>query len=173
MTNIYPSDIIKRHIHARERPFIASVRNMAYGICRTRIVDSYIRHSFNTFKEGFVYLRNDIPIAFCIWKVKVTMTMQGTYTPELYIYLVCSTKQPFQMFDKILYDVEEYCYGKGIQCITLEPANEELRLYYISKGFLPTHQPQRLFKTVKTPIVFRGGRKATTQRRTRTDTIIE
>ena len=112
--------------------------------------------AFNTFKNGFVYFKDNQPISFCIWKARSNMGKSGEYDPDIYIYLICSIKQPFRMLDMILYDVDNYCKEKGIRSMVLEPANEELRDYYRSKGFtdiLPNNG--RMVRQVETTVVFR------------------
>ena len=94
------------------------------------------------------------------------MRITGAYDPDIYIYLICSIKQPFRMLDMILYDVDNYCKEKGIRSMVLEPANEELRDYYRSKGFtdiLPNNG--RMVRQVETTVVFRPPEDRT--RRTR------
>lgn len=132
--NIYPRDLTRRLFHAKERPFIASLRHRAYETCRTQISDSYIKAVFNKFKNGFVYTRNGEVVSFCIWNVKEEVSFRFGVRKELYIYLICS--EPYAALDMMLYDLEKYCMENRIEVITLEPANEQLRDYYLSRGFI-------------------------------------
>jgi len=169
VANIYPADIQKHLLHPKNRGDVAACRQIADRVCRGQIAESYIRHTFNSLKGGFVYKQEGVGIiAFCCWKVKSSMSIQGKETGELYVYLVCGLPMPFSVLDMMLYDLDRYCYQRGIQYITLEPANEGLRSYYKQKGFSPTYMPQRMAKEVATPVVFHSPRRASTQRRTTT-----
>lgn len=169
VTNIYPTDIVRFPLRAAQRADVAAARRIADRICRGYIAETYIRHAFNAFKEGFIYKQGteEVSVSFCIWKVRSVPSIQGTVIPELFIYLVCSVPQPFQVFDMILYDVERYCYEKGVRYITLEPAGDALREYYRTKGFTESYMPQRMVKEVATPIVFQAARRRTTTARRR------
>ena len=171
VANIYPTNI--RRLHARDRGHVATIRQAADASCRGQIPPAYIRHAFNTFKEGIVYHQGGQVTAFCIWKVRTTTNFQMVTNGELFILLVCSIPQPFSALDMILFDVERHCRQHGIRAITLEPANDALRDYYRTKGFTPdTINPGRLVKTVDTPIVFNAPRRSTTMRRARSSLIL-
>jgi hypothetical protein len=156
MTNIYPTDITRKLLNSKERTYISEVRRAAFGVCRTNISESYIHASFNKFKEGFVYIRDNAVMAFCIWKIKTGLSKTNAYRPHMVIYLVCSTQQPFNVLDMILYDVEQYCREKGVSIISLEPDNDTLREYYRTKGFAERdyYNPANMVKEVDTPFVY-------------------
>jgi hypothetical protein len=155
--NIYPPpDLTKQFIHASDRRTISIIRSYAYGVCRTQIADSYIHSAFNKFKNGFVYFKDNEPISFCIWKVRSKIGLSGAYDPELLIFLVCSIKQSFNTLDMILYDVDNYCKENGIHSIVLEPANDNMRAYYRSKGFADLPPSNRdMYRKVATTIIYR------------------
>jgi hypothetical protein len=171
VANIYPTDIKRHPISPKDRSAVATVRGAAYGVCRTQIDDGYIHNAFNTFKEGFVYMQGSQIISFCIWKENVELTMQGRYAAELYIFLVCSVKQPYSAIDMILFDLDRHCRQKGITAISLEPANDELREYYRSKGFVNGNgaNPKRMYRPVATTNVYR--RRNTTRKADRHDVL--
>lgn len=134
VSNIYPNDLIKTNLRANQRQLIAHLRYEAYSIYRTVISPDYIRTSFNKFKRGFVYYKDKIPIAFCIWKVKNNVRFSGIFK-ELYIYLVCGKQLDYKLVPRIMDDVVHFCRKNNIQYITLEPANDTLKSYYIKCGF--------------------------------------
>lgn len=134
VSNVYPNDLVKHNIHAAQRPLIAYLRSEAYDICRTVIPYEYIRASFNKFKNGFVYYKDKIPIAFCIWKVNEHMGFSGTFK-EMYIYLICGKQLDYKLVPRIMDDVVHLCRKNNIHYITLEPANDTLKSYYIKCGF--------------------------------------
>lgn len=134
VSNIYPSNLIKRTIRAEERTLISHLRAEAYSICRTEIPYEYIKSVFNKFKNGFVYYKENILSAFCIWKVKQHIRLSGNFK-ELYIYLVCGKHLDYRILPRILDDVVYYCRKQNIEHITLEPANNTLKSYYIKCGF--------------------------------------
>jgi hypothetical protein len=134
VSNIYPNDLKKTNLRANQRPLIAYLRSEAFTICRTVIPYDYIRASFNKFKQGFVYYKDKLPIAFCIWKVKNHIQISGTFK-ELYIYLICGKKLDYKLVPRIIDDVVHFCRKNNIQYITLEPANDVLKSYYIDCGF--------------------------------------
>jgi len=164
VANIYPTGIKRQLITPKDRRAVAAVRGAAYGVCRTQIADEYIRNAFNTFKQGFVYMQGGQIVSFCIWKENAELTMQCTYAAELYIFLVCSVKQPYSAIDMILFDLDRYCRDKGISGISLEPANDELREYYRSKGFTEGNPvyPKRMYRAVATTNSYR--RRNTTRK---------
>ena len=134
LSNIYPANLFKYNLHASERSLITKLRNEAYAICHTQIPYEYIKRSFNNFKKGFVYYQNKEPIAFCIWKI---MNYDGiiSTTKEIYIYLICGKKLDYKLLPRILDDVVHYCRKDKISYITLEPANDNLKDYYMKNGF--------------------------------------
>ena len=54
---------------------------------------------------------------------------------ELYIYLICGKQLDYKLVPRIIDDVVHLCRKSNIQYITLEPANDELKEYYIKCGF--------------------------------------
>jgi hypothetical protein len=172
VANIYPTDIKRHLIHARDRQTVATIRQAADASCRGQIPPAYIRHVFNTFKEGLVYQQDGHVSAFCIWKIRTTTNIQMVTNGELFILLVCSIPQPFSALDMILFDVERHCRERGIRAISLEPANDALRDYYQKKGFTESNPPGRLVKPVDTPIVFNASRRSTTMRRARSSLLL-
>jgi hypothetical protein len=134
VSNVYPTDLVKHNIHASQRQLIAYLRSEAYSICRTAIPPEYIRASFNKFKNGFVYYKDKIPIAFCIWKVNEHMGFSGTFK-EMYIYLICGKQLDYKLVPRMMDDVVHFCRKNNINYITLEPANDTLKSYYIKCGF--------------------------------------
>jgi hypothetical protein len=134
VSNVYPNDLVKHNIHASQRHLIAYLRSEAYSICRTSISPEYIRSAFNRFKNGFVYHKDKIPIAFCIWKVTEYLRFSGTFK-DLYIYLICGKQLDYKLVPRMIDDVVHLCRKHNIQYITLEPANDTLKSYYIKCGF--------------------------------------
>jgi hypothetical protein len=134
VSNIYPNDLIRHNLHASQRQLISQLRADAYGICRTEISPDYIKNVFNKFKNGFVYYKDKIPVAFCIWKVKEHIRFEGIYN-ELYIYLICGKRLDYKIVPKIIDDVVHLCRKNNIMYISLQPANDTLKDYYIKCGF--------------------------------------
>jgi hypothetical protein len=134
VSNVYPNDLIKTNLRANQRQLIAYLRYEAYSICRTVISPDYIRTSFNKFKRGIVYYKDKIPIAFCIWNVKKHILFSGIFK-ELYIYLICGKQLDYKLVPRIIDDVVHFCRKNNIQYITLQPANDTLKSYYIKCGF--------------------------------------
>jgi hypothetical protein len=94
-----------------------------------------IKYSFNKFKNGFVYYDYNQLIAFCIWDIKEEYSLSIGKIKKLHIYLICGKKLDYNLVPRILDDVVHLCRKYNIQYITLEPANEELKEYYIKCGF--------------------------------------
>jgi hypothetical protein len=132
VSNIYPK-LIKQNIRANQRQLIAYLRSEAYS-CRTEIPYEYIKSSFNRFKRGFVYYKDKLPIAFCIWKVREHLQFSGAFK-ELYIYLICGKQLDYKLVPRIIDDVVYLCRKSNIRYITLEPVNNTLKDYYINCGF--------------------------------------
>lgn len=154
VTNTYPTTLTKRLFHASERPFIASLRHTAYSTCRTQISDLYIKSAFNKFKYGYVYTRGDEVVSFCIWKIKEEISIAHGVRRELYVYLVCSIKEPYSALDMMLNDLEQYCIENRIEVISLEPANERLREHYTSRGFAEDQFRKSLLVKAVAPITY-------------------
>jgi hypothetical protein len=134
VSNVYPNNLIKQNIRANQRQLISYLRSEAYSICRTVIPYEYIKSSFNKFKKGFVYYKNKSPIAFCIWKVREHLHFSGSFK-ELYIYLICGKQLDYKLVPRIIDDLVYLCRKTNIKYITLEPANNTLKEYYINCGF--------------------------------------
>jgi hypothetical protein len=64
--------------------------------------------------------------------------MSGSFK-ELYIYLICGKQLDYKLVPRILDDVVHLCRKSDIQYITLEPANDILKEYYIKCGFKERH----------------------------------
>ena len=163
VANIYPVDIKRQLITQNNRNIIANIINAAFGVCRNQINPNYIRRSFAVMKEGIVYMQGSELVSFCIWDIFEHFTAR-TETPMLHIRLVCSKKQPYSALDMILYDVEQYCRLKGLQGIILEPATDDLREYYHSKGFTDGtyYGPDSMHRPVATVNAYR--RRNTTRK---------
>jgi hypothetical protein len=134
ISNFYPSNLTKINLRADQRKLISYLRSEAYSICRTEIPYEYIKAVFNKFKNGFVYYKEQIPIAFCIWKVKEHIKIYNNFK-ELYIYLICGKQLDYKLVPRIIDDVVHLCRKSNINYITLEPANNILKDYYIKCGF--------------------------------------
>ena len=134
VSNIYPNNLIKETIRADQRQIISQLRSEAYSICRSEIPYEYIKYSFNKFKKGFVYYKDKLPIAFCIWKVKEHISLSYNFK-ELYIYLICGKQFDYKLVPRIIDDIVHLCRKSNISYITLEPANNTLKEYYIKCGF--------------------------------------
>jgi hypothetical protein len=135
MSNIYPTNLTKHTIHKKDYKIIRQIRSEAYAVCRTKIPMEYITHSFNKFKNGFLYYNENKLIAFCIWDIKDEYSLSIGKFKKLHIYLICGKKLDYNLVPRILDDVVYLCRKENIQYITLEPANEELKEYYIRCGF--------------------------------------
>jgi hypothetical protein len=155
--NIHPTDVEKVLIHASERAYISAIRRHAFEVCRGNISVSYIKQSFNRFKNGFVYLRNNTVVAFCIWNVRDNQNPDGTFKPALRIRLICSSSTSGVNMDVILYDIDAYCRSKGIKFISLYPANDSLREYYRTKGFVDLYEEHEgsMSRRVDTTVIYR------------------
>lgn len=134
VSNIYPNDMIKQTLKADNRSLISYIRSEAYSICRSEISFEYIKSAFNKFKQGFVYYSKNIPIAFCIWKIKNHLRFNNSYR-ELYIYLLCGKKLDYKLIPKIIDDLVDLCRKSNVQYITLQPINDTIKQYYIKCGF--------------------------------------
>jgi hypothetical protein len=134
VSNLYPNNLQKINIRPEQRQLISYLRHEAYSICRTTMHYDYIKASFNKFKNGFVYYKDKLPIAFCIWKVREYLQFSGTFK-ELYIYLICGKQLDYKLVPRIIDDVVNLCRKSNIQYISLEPANDSLKEYYIKCGF--------------------------------------
>ncbi len=134
VSNLYPNNLQKRNIRSDQRQLITYLKSEAHSICRNLISPEYINASFNKCKKGFVYYKDKLPIAFCIWKVKNHLQMSGAFK-ELYIYLICGKQLDYKLVPRIIDDVVHLCRNSNIQYITLEPANDTLKEYYIKCGF--------------------------------------
>ena len=170
MANIYPVDIKRQLITPKDRHIIATITDAAFGVCRTQITPNYIRRSFAIMTGGLVYMQGSELVSFCIWDIFEHFTARSE-TPLLHIRLVCSKKQSYSALDMILYDVERFCRQKGMQGIILEPATDELREYYHSKGFTDGtyYGPDSMHRPVATTNVYR--RRATTRKADRSITM--
>lgn len=135
MSNIYPTNLKKHTIHKKDYKIIRQIRSEAYAVCRTKIPMEYITHSFNKFKNGFLYYDENKLIAFCIWDIRDEYSLSIGKIKKLHIYLICGKKLDYNLVPRILDDVIYLCRKDNIQYITLEPANEELKEYYIRCGF--------------------------------------
>lgn len=138
VSNIYPSNIRKLLLHPKNHRSVVFLRDEAYNICKTKIPRDYIRRVFNRFKRGFVYYRNNgTPIAFCLWENRnmINSITNNVAHSEIYISLICGRAADFKMVPYILDDIIQFCRQNNIQYITLVPANEQLKEYYISCGF--------------------------------------
>jgi len=135
MSNIYPKNLTKYTINKKDYKIIRQIRSDAYSVCRTKIPMEYITYSFNKFKNGFVYYDYNQLIAFCIWDIKEEYSLSIGKIKKLHIYLICGKKLDYNLVPRILDDVVHLCRKYNIQYITLEPANEELKEYYIRCGF--------------------------------------
>lgn len=138
VSNIYPDNIKKNTLHASQRQLISVLRNQAYEICRTEMSNEYIRWAFNKFKGGFVYYRGNEPVSFCIWKISeqhMDIKTLEKYN-ELYIYLVCGKQLDYKILPRMLDDIIHFCRKSNIKYITLVPANDLLKEYYIKNGFV-------------------------------------
>jgi hypothetical protein len=109
---------------------------MADTLCRSAISDEYIHSAFNKFKEGIIYYRAELPIGFCIWKVREHIRPQGRRFKEVHVYLLCAKPSGFQFMNLVLQDIEAYCIANDIQYITLYPVNNTVRAYYRRYGFI-------------------------------------
>jgi hypothetical protein len=135
MSNIYPKNLTKYTINKKDYKIIRQIRTDAYAVCRTKIPMEYITYSFNKFKNGFVYYDYNKLIAFCIWDIKEEYSLSIGKIKKLHIYIICGKKLDYNLVPRILDDVVYLCRKENIQYITLEPANEELKEYYIRCGF--------------------------------------
>jgi hypothetical protein len=137
ISNIYPNNLTKYKLHASERLLISKIRSDAFSICRNKIPSEYIHYAFNNFKNGYIYYYNNKPHAFCIWDIRKHMNILNMNREDkLYIYLICGKKVDYQLVPRILDDVIQYCRKNNISNIILQPANDQLRDYYIKCGFI-------------------------------------
>jgi hypothetical protein len=137
VSNIYPINLVKHNLHASQRPTISIIRREAYDTCRGKLPQEYIHWAFNKFKNGYYYTIDNKLAAFCIWKILdpiMDITTLKINTP-IYIYLICGKKLDYQLVPRICDDIVHYCRKSNIQHIILQPANSELKPYYITKGF--------------------------------------
>jgi hypothetical protein len=62
------------------------------------------------------------------------MQISGAFK-ELYIYLICGKQLDYKILPRIMDDIVHLCRKSNIQFVALEPANDELKEYYIKCGF--------------------------------------
>lgn len=134
ISNIYPNNLIKQNLLTEQRQLISYLRSEAISICRNEIRYEYIKAVFNKFKNGFVYYKDKLPIAFSIWKVREHLRFSDTFK-ELYIYLICGKQLDYKLVPRIIDDIVHLCRKSNIRYITLEPANDTLKDYYMKCGF--------------------------------------
>jgi hypothetical protein len=139
VSNIYPNNIVAYNLQAGQRRLISYLRSKAYSICRTQIPYEYIKSAFNKFKNGLVYYSDKKPIAFCIWKISEYLRFSGTFR-KLYIYLICGRQLDYKLVSRIFDDIVFICRKSNVQYITLQPANDILKSYYIECGFTETFE---------------------------------
>ena len=65
---------------------------------------------------------------------------------DLLILLICGKKLDYRLVPRILDDVVHYCRKEDIQYITLEPANELLKKYYMECGFIEVDKETKLLR---------------------------
>ena len=119
--HISNNNIIRHNLENKrpdQRQLISYLRSEAYSICRTQISYEYIKWSFNRFKRGFIYYKDNLPIAFCIWKVREHFGPLSNFK-ELYIYLIGEKELDHKLVPRILDDVVNLCRKSNIQYITL------------------------------------------------------
>ncbi len=138
VSNVYPTHIVKYELHARQRQLISKVRAVAYDTCRGKLPHEYIYSAFNKFKHGYIYVLDNKVNAFCIWKITdhALDAKTGHTIYEMYIYLICGIKLDYRLLPRILDDSVHYCRHNNISTISLIPASNELKNYYIANGFI-------------------------------------
>jgi hypothetical protein len=152
------ANIKRQLITPKNRRAAAAIRAVAYDTYSTRMHPAYLHAACNTFTKGFSYTQDGRLVAFCTWKEQDFITFHTpSYTrAELYMFLVCSVNGEKDILDMILYDVEQYCIQKGINVMGLEPDNDTIREYYLSKGFIDGQHfiPTRMCRPVITAIQY-------------------
>jgi hypothetical protein len=174
VSNVYPTNIVKHNLHARQRQLISKVRAVAYDTCRGKLPHEYIHSAFNKFKRGYIYVVDNKVNAFCIWKITDhAIDMEtGNTIYEMYIYLICGIKLDYRLLPRILDDSVHYCRHNNISSISLKPASDELKHYYIANGFTTNEEAKNntilKLDVSKSRISYPETRTAPTQTRRRT-----
>jgi hypothetical protein len=128
----------KRNIRPNQQQLIEYLRTQSQYMCDIEITHEYINAVFNKCNNGFVYCKDKLPMAFCIWEVDEHFGPSGLFK-ELYIYLICGKQLNYTLIEKIIDDVVHLCKKTNIQYIRLEPMNNALEDYYIQYGFKLTY----------------------------------
>ena len=130
---IYMFDLKKRGFRKKQRNIIALLRYNTQFFYQNEISDEYIKLSFDKFKRGFIYYTNRNPFAFCIWKIYEYLRFNKPYIfKRIHILLLGC---PLEYINRLLDDIIHLCRKNNIEYITLEPANDTLKSYYINCGF--------------------------------------
>jgi hypothetical protein len=146
VSNIYTDDLVKSYLQSDNRKLVTHLRSQAFSLYRSEISDGYIKTAFNKFRKGFVYFKDNTPVAFCMWKVyDYYKSMKDTFK-DLLILLICGKKMDYRLGPRILDDVVHYCRKEAIQYITLEPANDLLKKYYMDCGFIEVNKETKLLR---------------------------
>lgn len=124
--------IIKRFVDPDERSFTAVLRY--HALHDDAAAATYIAWAFSDFTRGIVYLQDNIPVAYCIWKHYDELRFDLTYRPEFYTLLIQPSTNVSR--DEIVSDLYSYCQANGIQYFRVNlDDDDELRDYYRTKGF--------------------------------------
>lgn len=136
VSNLYPNNLVKHNLRSEQRELISYLRSQADIICRNELLYEYIKYAFNKFKQGFTYYQDKRPVAFCIWRIYDYVKINTVEViKRLHILLICGKQLDYKLVPRILDDVIYFCRKSNIQYITLEPANDKLKSYYINCGF--------------------------------------
>jgi hypothetical protein len=126
-------DLKKRIFSKKQRNVIALLRYNTQINYQNEILFEYIKLSFNKFKKGFIYYNHREPFAFCIWRIYEYLRFNKPHIfKTLHILLLGC---PLEYIHRILDDIIYLCRKNNIEYITLEPANDILKSYYINCGF--------------------------------------
>lgn len=169
-SNLFPVNLNKKLFTRADKYISSRLAARAATVCRNTISNEYISYSLREFTNGIIYKsEEDLTIGFVIWK---EYTDQMTKHAELYSYihilLICAEENNFSFGTRILEDIDNYSIQHGFKYIQLEPATEQLRIYYSKRGYMSELYSPLMRKELPTPIRINritNGRRATTRRR--------
>ena len=148
INNIYqqPDTFEKQLFHSSDRNIVKLLKNHATYTCRDLISEEYIKSAFNSFNRGYVYKVDDIIVGFVIWNIKshhkyslkVNREGDNPIKKYLYILLICTDINNYKFGTQLLYDVEQFAIKHKIETVMLEPANNDLVIFYEKNGYNKT-----------------------------------
>lgn len=145
----------------RERETVLQMKLLAHNVCQNLIAPAYIDYAFAQFNSGFLYKdAHDAIVGFSIWNVNREMSKStGDRYATMTILLICGINQSITFCNRLFPDIDSYCMNHGISNVYLEPANETLKNYYETYGFVYTKEFHFMTKLIPVKLVSRNKRR--------------